>query len=70
MVSQKFEVYGSVRKGLDSTKAFVLSEKSIGITYIQLLEAVALYKHKEGINTDKCLGYKITNDELVFYFEK
>lgn len=70
MTSQKFEVYGSVRKGLDSTKAFVLSEKSITMTYTQLLEAVSLYRHKENINTDKCLGYKITEGELVFYFEK
>lgn len=70
MATQKFEVYGSVRKGLDSTKAFVLSEKSVTMTYTQMLEAMALYRHKEGINVDKCLGYKITDGEVVFYFEK
>jgi hypothetical protein len=70
MIEQKFEVYGSLKQGVNGTEAYLSSGKAITVTFPQLIEALCMYKHKQGLKEDQCIGYKITSSEIILLFEK
>lgn len=70
MTTQKFEVFGSLKLGINGTEAFLASNTTEKVTYSELVEAVCLLRHKRGLKEDKAIGYKITQDEVAIYFER
>ena len=70
MSKAKFEVYGSLKGEMNGTEAFLLSNKTVVLNYPQLVEAICLHQHKRGLKEEKCIGYKITDQELILLFER
>lgn len=62
-------MYGSMRPGINGTEAFLMSQRVIKVDFKELIAALCLYKHKEGLNEHNCIGYKITNEEIVLLFK-
>ncbi len=70
MTTHKFEVYTSLKPGLNGTEAFLLTDRAISISYNELIEAICLYKHKIDLDGSKCIGCKISNEKIVLLFDK
>lgn len=68
MTHSKFEITGSMRSDLNALEALLASNSTITLSWTELVEAVCLARNKAGKTEDKCIGYKITDKEIIFLF--
>ena len=65
----KFEVYTSLKEGMNGTEAFLLSQKAVNSTFSEVIAALCMYKHKTGLNENDCIGLKISNEGIILLFK-
>ncbi len=65
-----FELVISHKGDIAPDLAVLASHKTANVTWEQLIEAVAISRHKENIQVDKCLGFKITKKGIILLFDR
>jgi hypothetical protein len=64
----KFEVNGSIRDKMNATEAFLASNKAVTLPWKDVVEAVCLLKHKQGLLPEECIGFKVSEKQLILLF--
>lgn len=70
MEHTRFELNGSLRSDMNATEAFLASDKAITLSWGEVVEACLIAKHKQGLQEEKCIGFKVSSNQLILLFEK
>lgn len=66
----QIELNGSVKDNANPTEAFLVSNKAIVLSWTEMVEALSLYRHKLQIKEEKFVGFKVTEKNVTFLFER